>query len=316
MEFSVFGSESGVSAQYKATPLVTPATAYLALSLLLVGVMTAPIQAQLVTSKPAGLDGVGIEEPLNELLPLETRFRDDRGREVTLADYFSTGRPVILTLNYAECPLLCKLQLEGLVTTLRDLDWNPGEKFDVLTVSIDPSETWQQAALAKQRHLQSYARPGTAAGWHFLTGSSDSIARLTDRVGFRYRFVAERGEYAHTAALIVCTPDGRISRYRYGIEYPGQTVRLSLVESAEGKIGSTLDQVLLFCFHYDAAAGRYGPSARRFMQIGGFITVLIVLLTLGPYWFRTRQRERSASSGDGPRQFVPLHPPRNSYTRG
>jgi protein SCO1 len=243
---------------------------------------------QVVTARPSDLDGVDIEERLDESLPLGLTFRDDRGRDVTLEKYFFTGRPVVLTLNYAECPLLCQLQLQGLVESLRELDWDVGDRFDVLTVSIDPNETWQQAALAKQRHIKSYGRAGTAAGWHFLTGTNSHIEKLADAVGFRYRYVEERGEYAHTAALIICTPDGRVSRYLYGIEYPQQTLRLSLVEASEGRIGSTLDRVLLFCFHYDAESGRYGPSARRLMQLGGLTTVLFLLCALVPYWLLRR----------------------------
>jgi protein SCO1 len=278
----------------------TPIWMRLGCMLLLANMVLPSVSAwgQLVTKKPAGLDQVGIDERLNELIPGTLDFRDDRGREVTLARYFERGRPVILTLNYATCPLLCQLQLEGLIRSLRDLQWNVGEEFDVLTVSIDPSETWQQAALAKKRHVQSYGRAGTAAGWHFLTGSDSNIRQLADAVGFRYRFVEEQGEYAHTAALMICTPEGRVSRYLYGVEYPPQTVRLSLVEAAEGKIGSTLDQVLLFCFHYDAEAGRYGPSARRMMQLGGFVTILVLLATLLPYWFFRRDRGPHATHRD------------------
>jgi protein SCO1 len=258
------------------------------------GFPNVPAWGQLVTEKPAGLDQVGIDEKLNQAIPLHLAFRDDRGREVKLAKYFENGRPIILTLNYASCPLLCQLQLQGLIHSLRDLEWNVGEEFDVLTVSIDPSETWQQASLAKKRHVQSYGRAGTAGGWHFLTGTEPNIRQLADAVGFRYRYVEEQREYAHTAALMVCTPDGRVSRYLYGVEYPPQTLRLSLVEAAEGKIGSTLDRVLLFCFHYDAESGRYGPSARRMMQLGGLVTVLVLLTTLLPYWFFRRDRKPNA----------------------
>src|SRR5690606_6599675 len=146
-------------------------------------------RAQVATAKPAGLNDVDIEERLDHPLPFDLKFRDDRGREARLEKYFSTGHPVILTLNYAECPLLCQLQLQGLVDSLRELQWDVGSKFDVLTVSIDPNETWQQAALAKQRYVKSYGRAGTAGGWHFLTGTSSQIEALADAVGFRYRYL-------------------------------------------------------------------------------------------------------------------------------
>jgi protein SCO1 len=259
----------------------------------------AKVRGQIVTGTPQALEGVGIDEQLNRVLPLDDPFLDDKGRPVRLRDYFQGERPVILSLNYADCPLLCQLQLQGLVTSLRDLDWNAGTEFSVLSVSIDPSETWQQASLAKRRHLQGYGRPGTAAGWNFLTGRQENIQKLADAVGFRYRYVADRGEYAHTAALILCTPDGRVSRYLYGVEYPAQTVRLSLVEAAEGRIGSTVDRVLLFCFHYDAESGRYGPSARRLMQLGGFLTVAVLVLGLAPYWLWSRACS-AAGLGESP----------------
>ena len=141
------------------------------------------------------------------------------------------------------------------------VDLGPGQQFDIVSVSIDPRETPQRARLTKQKYLRSYGRPETAAGWHFLTGNQDSIKRLADAVGFRYKYVEKDKQYAHAAVITICTPQGRVSRYLYGVQFPEQTLRLSLVEAGEGKVGSTMDKILLYCFHYDAEAGRYGPVA-------------------------------------------------------
>ena len=153
--------------------------------------------------------------------------------------------------------MLCHLQLDGLVRGLRDVSMTPGVDYDVVNVSIDPKEDWQRARATNRKHIQAFGRPETADGWHFLTGEASNIQALADTVGFRYRFVADRDEYAHAACVMVCTPEGVVSRYLYGVEYEPKTVRLSLVEAAAGKLGTALDQLLLFCFHYDAAAGRY-----------------------------------------------------------
>ena len=234
------------------------------------------------------LDGVGVDEKLGEAIPLELEFRDSSGKTISLKDLFEGERPVILSLNYAECPLLCQLQLTGLVNGLRDLKWTAGQEFDVVSVSVDPKETAQQARQVKQRYLRQYGRAGCADGWKFLTGDTEAIQAIADSVGFRYRYVSDRKEYAHAAVVMVCTPSGTISRYLYGVNYPPQTLRLSLVEAGEGKIGSTLDRVLLFCFHYDAASGKYAPVARRLLKVAAGMTLVAIAVGVLPAWIRRR----------------------------
>jgi protein SCO1/2 len=241
------------------------------------------------TESLESLAGVGIDEKLNQQLPLQLQFRDSAGKTLRLADLFDGKQPVILSLNYSDCPMLCQLQLNGLVDGLRDLAWNPGEDFRIVSLSIDPLETAARARQTKQRYVKAYGRLKTAAGWHFLTGDKDSIRQLADAVGFRFKYVAERKEYAHAAAIIVATPTGRTSRYLYGVLYPPQTLKLSLVEAGEGKIGSTLDRVLLFCFHYDAVSGRYAPVARQILKVAAGITLATVLVGLIPSWLRRRR---------------------------
>lgn len=244
------------------------------------------VGAQVIEDLPDGVQGVGVDEKLGAEVPLDLKFRDERGRVVGLAELFDGDRPVLLSLNYSGCPMLCRVQLNGLVAVLKEMKWTTGQEFDVVSVSIDPLETPTQANLTKQRYVKDYGRPEGAGGWKFLTGSEENIRALADAVGFRYKYVESRQEYAHTAALMVCSPEGVVSRYLYGVMFDPQTVRLSLVEASEGKVGSTVDRILLFCFHYDETEGRYGPVARNIMAAGGAVTVLAMFLGLAPFWFR------------------------------
>lgn len=243
---------------------------------------------QLVQTQLENLDGVGIEERLEDSLPNDLSFRNSDGKTVKLGDLLKPQRPLLLSLNYSDCPMLCRLQLNGLVDGLRDLKLEPGVDFDVVSVSIDPQETPVQSRQTKQHYLQAYGRPNTADGWHFLSGNKTSIDALADTVGFRYRYVPERKEYAHAAVTIAITPSGKISRYLYGVLYPPQTLKLALVEAGEGKIGTTIDRVLLFCFHYDATTGRYAPVAKQLMKLGAAGTLTLLAIGLLPVWFRRR----------------------------
>ena len=251
-------------------------------------------QAQL-DETPDAVDGLGVTEHLNDLLPLNTPFTDDRGALIRLGDYFDGEKPVILSLNYSNCPMLCQQQLNGLVRTLSEMDASVGEDFHVISISIDPRESHQKASKTRMRYYQEYDRPGTADGWHFLVGDVTSIMTVAEATGFQYRYVPERKEYAHTAVLMLCTPDGRISRYIYGVQFDEPTLRLSLVEASEGKIGTTVDQIILTCFMYDETAGRYGPQAIRLMQLGAFTTVACLAIGLIPFWvFRRRTTNGNA----------------------
>lgn len=257
---------------------------YLIQTLLLWACCVMPVQAQRMEKAPKDIEALDVIEHLDSRLPLELKFQDSAGKHVTLDDYFKKDRPVILSMNYSNCPMLCSLQLTALVRGLKDLAWSAGQEYDFVSVSIDPKETYQRANLTKQKYFKEYNRPGTADGWHFLCGEQSAITEITQAIGVQYKYVEERKEFAHPAVLVVCTPDGRISRYLYGVHFPEKTLKLALVEASEGKIGSTIDRFLLFCFHYDADSGRYAPTARNIMKIGGFATVFILTVVLIPYW--------------------------------
>ena len=237
---------------------------------------------------PQELQGVGVTEHLGTRIPLDLKFVDSDGKPVALKQLFDGRRPVVLTLNYSNCPMLCSLQLNGLFDALKRMPWTIGDQFQMVTVSFDPLETPERARMTKQKYLAVYRRAGAAEGWRFLTGREENIKKLADAVGFRYRYSEAQKQYFHVAVTFILTPDGRVSRYLYGVEYDPQTLRLSLVEAADGKIGSTTDQILLFCFHYDAESGRYAPAAFRLMQAGAALTVLIVV---GAIWM-SRRREK------------------------
>jgi protein SCO1/2 len=256
-----------------------------------------PAAAQRKEPLPKELEGIGISEHPGARLPLDLEFTDEDGKPVRLAQYFSGTRPVILTLGYYRCPMLCTLVLNSLVDGIRDLPWTPGREFEIVTVSIDPLETPTLARLKKQNYLEEYARPGAAQGWHFLTGREENIRKLADAVGFGYRYVEERQQYAHPAAIFVVTPDGRMARYLYGVVYQPKTVRLALTEAGQGKIGTTADQLLLYCFHYDAQEGRYVLAATNLMRFGGATTALVVGVWLVTSWRRGARKKAQSRSG-------------------
>jgi protein SCO1/2 len=246
---------------------------------------------------PGLLAEVRFDQRLDAQVPLDLVFQDETGTSVRLRDYFGQ-RPIILTLNYYNCPMLCPLALEGLVRSLRPLSFSIGEQFDVLTVSFDPRETPELAAEAKVKYTQDYARPGAAAGWHFLTGSEESIQLLTEAVGFQAVYDAEKQQYAHAAGIVVLTPQGRIARYLYGINLPTRDLRLALVEAAAGKIGSPIDQLLLFCYEYDPAMGKYSLLIMKTLRLGGIVT----LLGLGGFMAVMFRRERAREVPSLPRE--------------
>jgi protein SCO1 len=229
---------------------------------------------------PGPLQEVGYDQRLGEQLPLDLRFRDEAGRDVRLGSYFGS-RPVVLVLAYYDCPMLCGVVLTDLTASLKVLKLDAGRDFEVVVASIDPKETPQQAFATKRDALVRYSRMGTEDGWHFLTGSQPAIDRLTKTVGFRYQYDEKTGEFAHAAGLVILTPQGRISRYLLGLEYPPRDVRLGLVESADGKIGNLVDQVLLYCFHYDPATGRYSAMAMNIVRLAAVATVLGLVLLVG-----------------------------------
>jgi len=233
-------------------------------------------QVQRKDPLPRRLVGVDVKEHLEALVPMNLGFTDDAGKPVTLKDYFDGSVPVILTMNYSNCPMLCSLQLTALVEGLKKVDWTIGKEFRMVTISYDPTETEELAKRTKARYLGQYGRPETAGGWHFLRGSEANVQAMAKALGITYHYNEARKEYAHPATVILTTPNGKIDRYLYGLDYPEKTLHLSLVESSQGKIGTTVDQLILFCFHYDANEGRYAPVARNIMRAGGGATVFLL----------------------------------------
>jgi protein SCO1/2 len=240
---------------------------------------------------PPGLEKVGFDQRLNEQVPLDLVFADETGRQVALREYFGQ-RPVILVLAYYQCPMLCTQVLNGLVLGLRDVAFTPGKEFTVLTVSFDPRETPEIAGPKRTAYLNHYGRPGAEAGWHFLTGQQDAIERLTRAVGFRYAYDAKRDQFAHASGIMVLTPGGRISRYLYDVRYAPRDLRLALVEASQNKIGSPVDQIMLYCFHYDPTAGKYGAAVMNLVRLGGVLT----MITLGVFMTLLFRRDRRSAA--------------------
>lgn len=242
-------------------------------------------------SLPPGLAGVGIQQRLNQPIPLNLRFRDEHGQAVRLADYF--GRvPVVMTFNYFDCPMLCPLELNDVVRAMRAISLDAGKDFLVLSVSIDPHDTSARAAEKQQWYVERYGRSRSAEGWHFLTGEQQAIDELTSAVGFHYQRDPESGQLAHAAGIVVSTREGRLSRYLLGLEYSPRDLQLALMDAADRRIGSLSEQLLLFCFHYDPEAGRYNFVVLRAVRAAGVVTVLglAALMTM----LMRRQRRRSS----------------------
>ncbi|MFZ0520571.1 MAG: SCO family protein [Candidatus Acidiferrales bacterium] len=230
---------------------------------------------QSVGVRPDLLKQVGIDQKLNQSVPLNLTFRDEHGQTVQLSQYFGQ-KPVILTLVYYNCPMLCTQILNGVESGLKELPLDIGKQFNVVTVSIDPSEGHVLAEVKQEMYTGMYGRPGATQGWHFLTGDEPQIKQLANAVGFRYAYDPDTKQFAHASAIMILTPEGKISRYLYGIQFPSRDLRLGLDEASEGKIGSPVDAILLFCYHYDPHTGKYGLLISHVIQAGGAITLLIL----------------------------------------
>ncbi len=229
------------------------------------------------TEIPAQLKEVGIDQKLSSQIPMDAEFADEKGERVRIGQILSR-RPTILALVYYECPMLCNMVLNGTLRSLRALKLNAGKDFDVIALSFDPSETPQLADKKKFEYTERYNRPGSENGWHFLTGDAANIRKVTDAAGFRYKKDDNNnGQWAHASAIMVITPDGRLARYFYGVEYSARDLRLAIVEAAQGKVGTMVDQILLYCFHYDVTAGKYSLAVLNIMRAGGVLTVLALL---------------------------------------
>lgn len=243
------------------------------------------------------IERVGIDQHLGADLPLDAHLRDEEGQDVALGDYFHS-RPVVLCLVYYSCPMLCTMELNDLTGSLKMLSLDAGQDFDVVAVSFDPTETSALAAEKKAAYVRSYQRPGAEPGWHFLTGDEPAIRRLTDAVGFRYYKDPHTGQYAHASAVFVVTPAGRLSRYFYGIDYSPRDLRLALVESSQGKVGSLADAITLLCYQYDPAKARYGLAIMTVLRAGGLLT-LASITTFAVVSIRRERRRGTPDTAGG-----------------
>ena len=258
----------------------------MAMGLLVVAAgLARPVAAQLsdpmqsVGVRPDLLKDVGIDQKLNQQVPLNLTFRDETGKTVQLSQYFGQ-KPVLLSLVYFNCPMLCTQVLNGMEASMKGLPMDAGDQFNAISVSIDPSDKPVLAAVKQQMYVGMYGRPNGAQGWHFLTGDEDQIKKLANAVGFRYAYDPDSKQFAHASAIMVLTPDGKLSKYFYGIQYSPRDLRLGLVEASARKIGTPVDAMLLFCYHYDPNTGKYGLLISRLIQAGGLLTVLAIGLTM------------------------------------
>jgi len=256
---------------------------------------------------PPALINVGFEPPLNGAMPLDLAFRDETGKSVQLRDYFGQ-KPVVLAFVYYGCPMLCDQVEQGVVGTLRMLSFNPGRDYQVVFVSFDSRETPEMASEKKKTAMAHFRRPETESGWHFLTGSKESIAAVTKAANFRFSFDEKSSLFAHASGIMILTPDGRISRYFYGVEYPGRDMRLGLVDASAGKIGTPIDHVLLYCFHYDPSSARYSASILKIVRLGGVLTILCIVG--GILIFRRRENLAAAHNVQHPE---PVWPERGAH---
>lgn len=279
---------NGASAyRRKSRQLFGSPTRRYALFVLCLLVLGSALFGQVQNALPAALRDVGIDPKLGGQVPLELKLTDEVGAPVQLKQYFNR-RPVILALVYYACPMLCNQVLDGLGAALKTLSFNLGSEFDVVTVSFDPNETPEMARSKKETYLRRYGRAAADRGWHFLTGSEAAIEQLTTAVGFRYAYDGATRQYAHASGIVVLTPEGKLANYFYGIQYAPKDLRLALVEASENKIGTAVDRLLLYCYHYDPMTGKYGPVVINVVRIGGAVTVLglvaliVVLKRRGP----------------------------------
>lgn len=273
------------------------------LSAISIGAFSAPLVAgpTFADEKIDALEGVGITEHLDAQIPLDLTFVDDKGNEIVLGQYFNNEKPVIVTLNYYRCPMLCSLTLNGLTSGLEEMEWTLGDEFEVITLSINPDEKPPLAKKNKEGYLGHYSREGAEKGWHFLTGEQENITKLAESLGFGYVFDSNTGEFHHTASIIFITPDGRISKYMNDVQFKGQDLRFALIEASEGRIGTTLDKFLLFnCFQYDPDSNSYSPVAWKLMRTGAVLMLVVLGGGLAVLGFTSSDRiKKSQNISDG-----------------
>ena len=251
-----------------------------------------PAEFESTTGLPTTLKTVGIDQRLGEQLPLDTELKDEDGNSVKLGTYFNSGRPVVLAFVYYECPMLCNQVLNGLTGTLKGISFDAGKEFDVVAISFDAREN-EKPDLAKNKkasYMERYGRPGTEKGWHFLTGTQEAIEKITSAAGFNYKWDEKSDQFAHAAGVMVVTPDGRMSRYFYGIDYSPKDIKFGIMESAESKVGSATEKLLLYCYHYDPATGKYGLSILRVIRGAGVLTLLGMGTMIFAFWRKNKRK--------------------------
>jgi protein SCO1/2 len=242
---------------------------------------------------PAGLQNVGIEEKLNAQLPLDAVLSDELGNRVALRDCIMPGKPAVLQLGYFGCPMLCDTISQGMLRSMKELDLQIGRDFSVIFISFDPRETRVEAYQKKRSYVQQYDRPGSAKGWHFLVADKATIKAVTDAVGFKFKWDDETNQFSHSAAIMMISPEGKVSRYLYGVDFPKRTMRLSLVEASEGKIATTTDRMMMFCFRYDSSTGKYTLAVMNLMRAGAVVTVIALAAVVTRLLLKERRASRT-----------------------
>ncbi len=253
---------------------------------------TAMAQAQVIMEKPRALQGIDVVEHLGETIPDTLTFQDETGKTVKLSDYLHQGKPLILVMAYYRCPMLCDLVLNAVCESAKRLDLSLGKDYSILTVSIDSRETWELAAAKKTRYKEAFGKSGVEQGWFFLADQFGNAKVLADAIGFKYFYDKKRDEYAHPAVIVLLSPEGKITRYVYGISYKQFDLKLGLIEASQGKVGTTIDRLILSCFHYDPTSGSYVPVAMNIMRLGGVITLVVLTAVLGSLWIRESRKHR------------------------
>jgi protein SCO1/2 len=264
--------------------------ALFAICSLTVLLISPPVNAQVNSEQPDALKNLGIDEHLGEFIPLDAKFATSKGDSIVLGDLLEEGKPVIFNPLYYECPMLCGLVIEGMKDVINELKWKPGKDFIVISVSIDPDEDVAVAAKAKEEVL-GQADATTRNGWYFLTGKQSQIKKAVESVGFEYRKVEDTGQFAHSAAIMLLSPKGKITRYLYGISYDEFNVRSALYESADGEIGDTVTKLVMYCYQYDPSSGSYTPVAINIMKLGGLATLIILGIFLSILWLREKRKK-------------------------
>lgn len=260
-----------------------------------VAVLACPVCLAQVLTAPAPPD-VGIDQKLDSQVPLDLTFTDESGKPVKLKDLMA-GKPTVLALVYYECPMLCGEVMQGMLEAFNQLDFTIGDQYEVLTISFNPRETHELAATKKKNMLAAYKKPEAAPGWHFLTGDEENINKLAEAVGFRYQYLPSADQYAHGSGIMILTPEGKVSRYFYGIEYPERDLRFGLIEASQEHIGTLADELLLLCYHYDPSSGTYGLLIMNTLRLAGAATVLAIGLLVGGLMLYERRKKRREDEG-------------------